>query len=45
MLGRPARFSDDDECDALAESRLLRAARFAGFEDIHLCPRAAGSRL
>ncbi len=38
MLGRPARFSDDDEADALAESRLRRAARFAGFEDIHFCP-------
>ena len=38
MLGRPARFSDDDEADALAESRLRNAARFAGFEDIHFCP-------
>jgi len=38
MLGRPARFSDDDDSDALAESRLRNAARFAGFEDIHLCP-------
>ncbi len=38
MLGRPARFSDDDDSDALAESRLRNAARFAGFEDIHFCP-------
>ena len=38
MLGRPARFSDDDEADALAESRLRRAAQFAGFEDVHFCP-------
>ncbi|MEO8906183.1 MAG: Hsp70 family protein [Polyangiaceae bacterium] len=38
MLGRPARFSDDDEADALAEARLRRAAEFAGFEDIHFCP-------
>ena len=38
MLGRPARFSDDDESDALAEARLRRAAEFAGFEDIHFCP-------
>ena len=38
MLGRPARFSDDDDADALAESRLRRAAEFAGFEDIHFCP-------
>jgi len=38
MLGRPARFSDDDQADALAEARLRRAAEFAGFEDIHFCP-------
>ena len=38
MMGRPARFSDDDELDALAESRLRRAAQFAGFEEIHFCP-------
>jgi hypothetical chaperone protein len=38
MLGRPARFSDDDQADALAEARLYRAAEFAGFEDIHFCP-------
>ncbi|HET7543638.1 MAG TPA: Hsp70 family protein [Polyangiaceae bacterium] len=38
MLGRPARFSDDDQADALAETRLHNAARFAGFEDIHFCP-------
>jgi len=38
MLGRPARFSDDDQTDALAEARLRSAAQFAGFEDIHFCP-------
>jgi hypothetical chaperone protein len=38
MLGRPARFSDDDQADALAEARLRSAAEFAGFEDIHFCP-------
>lgn len=38
MLGRPARFSDDEDSDQLAESRLRRAAAFAGFEDIHFCP-------
>ncbi|HTA90198.1 MAG TPA: Hsp70 family protein [Polyangiaceae bacterium] len=38
MLGRPARFSDDDQADQLAEARLRRAAEFAGFEDIHFCP-------
>jgi len=37
MLGRPARFSDDDQADALAETRLRNAATFAGFEDIHFC--------
>jgi hypothetical chaperone protein len=38
ILGRPARFSDDDQADALAETRLRSAAQFAGFEDIHFCP-------
>src|SRR3954469_9007067 len=38
ILGRPARFSDDDHADQLAEARLRRAAEFAGFEDIHFCP-------
>ena len=38
MLGRPARFSDDDQADALAEARLHSAAELAGFEDIHFCP-------
>src|SRR5450755_4303037 len=38
ILGRPARFSDDDQADQLAEARLRRAAEFAGFEDIHFCP-------
>jgi hypothetical chaperone protein len=38
MLGRPARFSDDDQADQLAEVRLRRAAEFAGFDDIHFCP-------
>lgn len=38
LLGRPARFSDDDVADALAERRLGAAARFAGFEDVTFCP-------
>src|SRR5258708_5886813 len=38
ILGRPARFSDDNQADALAEARLRRAAEFAGFEDVHFCP-------
>lgn len=37
LLGRPARFSDDDAADALAERRLAAAARFAGFESVHFC--------
>jgi hypothetical chaperone protein len=38
MLGRPARFSDDEAADALAQQRLERAARFAGFDEVHFCP-------
>ena len=38
LLGRPTRFSEDDDADALAQERLERAARFAGFEEIHFCP-------
>lgn len=38
VLGRPARFSNDDEEDALAESRLKRAAELAGFTEVSFCP-------
>ena len=38
LLGRPARFSDDPESDAVAERRLELAARFAGFEEVAFCP-------
>ncbi len=38
VLGRPARFSNDAEEDRLAEERLERAARIAGFERIAFCP-------
>jgi hypothetical chaperone protein len=38
VLGRPARFSNDDTEDALAESRLRKAAELAGFDDITFCP-------
>lgn len=34
LLGRPARFSAEPERDALAESRLRRAAELAGFTEI-----------
>lgn len=37
LLGRPARFSDNPENDALAQQRLEQAARFAGFETIAFC--------
>lgn len=35
VLGRPAVFSPDPEEDQLAEERLRRAARLAGFTEIH----------
>lgn len=38
VLGRPARFSNDPGADALAETRLWRAAELAGFEAVSFCP-------
>ncbi len=38
LFGRPARFSDNDDNDELAERRLEAAAHFAGFEEVHFCP-------
>ena len=38
LLGRPARFAERDEDDALAETRLEAAAHFAGFSEVHFCP-------
>lgn len=38
LFGRPARFSESDENDALAETRLEAAANFAGFDEVHFCP-------
>lgn len=38
VLGRPAKFSLDTLDDAHAQNRLDRAARVAGFEEIHFCP-------
>ncbi|HEX6244771.1 MAG TPA: Hsp70 family protein, partial [Polyangiales bacterium] len=38
VLGRPARFSIDDDEDQLAETRLRRAAELAGFRDVSFCP-------
>jgi hypothetical chaperone protein len=38
LLGRPARFSENDENDALAEQRLATAAGLAGFDEVYFCP-------
>jgi hypothetical chaperone protein len=38
VLGRPARFSDDPEDDALAQRRLEQAARKAGFTEVTFLP-------
>jgi hypothetical chaperone protein len=38
LFGRPARFAESDENDALAETRLEAAAHFAGFDEVHFCP-------
>jgi hypothetical chaperone protein len=38
VLGRPARFSNDPSEDALAEARLERAAKLAGFTEVSFCP-------
>jgi hypothetical chaperone protein len=38
LLGRPARFSNDDADDQLAESRLRAAAELAGFREVAFCP-------
>lgn len=36
ILGRPARFSEDSREDQLANRRLLKAARKAGFKEVYL---------
>ncbi len=38
LFGRPARFSNVDEDDQLAEQRLAQAAKLAGFEQVTFCP-------
>lgn len=45
VIGRPARFSDDAEADALAAERLLNAARLAGFERVALCEEPVAAAL
>jgi hypothetical chaperone protein len=43
LLGRPARYAQRDEDDALAVGRMREAARIAGFEQVEFCaePTAA----
>ena len=38
VLGRPAKFSEDAEADALGQARLEKAARIAGFKHIEFLP-------
>lgn len=38
VLGRPAKFSQDQKKDKLAQDRLEAAAKFAGFSEISFCP-------
>ncbi|MGC4086929.1 MAG: Hsp70 family protein [Polyangiaceae bacterium] len=45
VIGRPARFSDDPEADALAAQRLEAAARLAGFERVALCEEPVAAAL
>lgn len=45
VIGRPARFSDDPEADALAAERLRSAARLAGFEQVALCEEPVAAAL
>jgi hypothetical chaperone protein len=44
ILGRPALYSADKQCDQLAEDRMRQAAILAGFEEVIFCPEplAAG---
>ena len=35
IFGRPAKFSENPESDSFAQQRLLKAARQAGFDEIH----------
>ncbi|MFZ5891811.1 MAG: Hsp70 family protein [Myxococcota bacterium] len=45
VIGRPARFSDDPEADALAARRLVEAARLAGFNEVSLCEEPVAAAL
>ncbi|MCB9135338.1 MAG: Hsp70 family protein [Anaerolineales bacterium] len=35
VLGRPVKFSDEEEVDARAQAKIEAAARLAGFEEVH----------
>jgi len=43
LLGRPVRFAEDAEADAIAQERLRRAAEMAGFRDIALLYEPLGA--
>ena len=36
VLGRPVVFSENPECEKMAEERLVKAAKLAGFREVHL---------
>ena len=45
VLGRPVRYSEDAEDDALAEARLRAAAELAGFREVELLYEPVGAAL
>lgn len=45
VLGRPARFAEDDADDSFAQYRLERAARTAGFREIQFVPEPLAAAL
>jgi hypothetical chaperone protein len=44
IMGRPAKYSLDTDCDKIAEDRMREACKLAGFTEIQFCPEplAAG---
>jgi hypothetical chaperone protein len=44
IIGRPAKYSLDSDCDTIAEDRMREACKLSGFNEIHFCPEplAAG---
>src|SRR5262249_27100436 len=45
VLGRPARYSLDPECDTFALHRMTKAAEFAGFKHIRFVPEPLAAAL